>query len=511
MGGPWEDYAAPAQDGPWADYKSTAKASASQPKRSLTQDVTGFMANVNRHLGVGDELAAGIKTARDVVTGNSGPDIGHTFRDEMAGQRQQENAFAVAHPHVAALAKGTGDAALVAVPGGKAANAFNMPVTVMNRAVPMVVANAARGATTAGLTGAAYAAADAGTPQERAQGAARAAHDPVTLALGGALGAATTTRVPMAKPKPVNADQLKAQKTAAYAAADQAGVTYAPAFVGNMISGIEQDLAKVRLNPARHPKAASMLDDIRGLAGQSPTLTELDQLRQVVSRDVASATDKAERFMGKRIITQIDKHLDGAGPADVVAGSATDAAALIKNARDLNTRYRKVTDVQDAVTKAEMRAGSTGSGGNADNAIRQNLRRVLEKGQNFTDEEAQSLEQIVMGGKGQNLLRLVGKLSPSGNGLMAAGNLASAAALGPLGAIPGAAGIVAKLKADAMTRQNVTRLVQMMANGGKALAPVATGPAASRLAPEVAAKLNRAAAISGGQRAYEPQNAFARP
>lgn len=292
-------------------------------------------------------------------------------------------------------------------------------------------------------------------------------------------GLASVRRGPKPAPRPAATpkmapEQLRPAKEAAYKAADDAGVTYSPQAMDRLVSNIRTDLAKARLNTARHPKAASFVaDDLAALEGQSPTLTELDQIRQVVSRDVAGAADKAERFMGKRIIRQIDEFTNSAGPQDVVSGDAQAAADLINRARDLNTRYRKVDAVEGAVKSAVRRAGSTGSGGNSDNAIRQNLRRVLEKGNNLTSQEANALEEIVMGGKGQNLLRQLGKLSPSGNGLMAAGNLFSAAALGPLGAVPGVAGIVAKLSADRMTAGKVAALVHLMAEGGTKAAPIA--------------------------------------
>jgi len=206
------------------------------------------------------------------------------------------------------------------------------------------------------------------------------------------------------------------------------------------------------------------------------------------------------------MIAGLDNFIDNAGAGQVISGNAADAAGTIRTARDLNTRVRKIETVNDAVEGARLRAGSTGSGGNVDNATRQNLRRVLEDTPNFSPQEKAALESIVLGGKGQNLLRLVGKLSPSGNGLMAAGNLGAAAAAGPLGAVPGMAGIVSKLAADGMTRAKVAQLVEMIASGG---APAVTTQVASRLPPAAAAKLARAAGVAGGSQAS--RNIFASP
>ena len=71
-------------------------------KRNAFGEVAGFMANVNRTLGVGDEMAAGFKTAGDVVTGKVkgrnpmelGGELASSFKSNMADQRQIEDSFA---------------------------------------------------------------------------------------------------------------------------------------------------------------------------------------------------------------------------------------------------------------------------------------------------------------------------------------------------------------------------------------------------------------------------------
>lgn len=117
--------------------------------------------------------------------------------------------------------------------------------------------------------------------------------------------------------------------------------------------------------------------------------------------------------------------------------------------------------------KAKLRAGSTGSGGNVDNAIRQNLRGVYEKSKNLTPAEEAAFQKAIVGSKSQNALRQVGKFSPQGNGLMAAGNLGAAAMAGPVGAIPGAAGMISKIVADSITKGRVDDIIRIMAQGGE--------------------------------------------
>lgn len=161
-------------------------------KRSPLEDATGFLAKVNRGLGVGDEMAAGVATIADVATGRAPiSQAGNAFQRNMANQRRIEDTYQAAHPNMAALATGTGNALTAVVPGGETANAF---------AQSSRIANAGRGAVAAGLTAAGYAGADRGTLRERLAAASSAATNPIVLGLGAAGGALGPARA-RTKPK----------------------------------------------------------------------------------------------------------------------------------------------------------------------------------------------------------------------------------------------------------------------------------------------------------------------
>lgn len=177
----------PAAKGSWGDSDPVAvapKPMAKTPTDPVTY-VTGLMANVNRGMGIGDEMAAGFATAGDVVTGKTAPsDVVQGFQSNMAKQRQTEDQFRADHRTASNLALGTGNALTAAIPGGKSVQAF--------AEAPRVV-NALRGAVAGGATAAAYGAADRGTAQERLQAASEGATNPLALglgAVGGALGPA---------------------------------------------------------------------------------------------------------------------------------------------------------------------------------------------------------------------------------------------------------------------------------------------------------------------------------
>lgn len=275
--------------------------------------------------------------------------------------------------------------------------------------------------------------------------------------------------VAQAKTDPTAAvEALRSAKSAAYKEVDAAGVQYTPEAFKAMVDGVGSDMSAASLNPTRHPKAASLLDDMKGMAakGQSPSLTELDQLRQVVRRDVLKSPDEAERFFGQKIVDGIDHFVQSAKPGDVVGGDATAGAKTMTAARAANTQFRKAESITDAIDTAKRRASSSGSGGNADNAIRQELRKILEKGQNWTPDERAALTSAVSGGALQNTLRFAGKASPATGGLNSMLSIAATTAShGALG-IPLMATSGAKFAADAMTNGNVTKLLKLVAAGG---------------------------------------------
>jgi hypothetical protein len=165
---------------------------------------------------------------------------------------------------------------------------------------------------------------------------------------------------------------------------------------------------------------------------------------------------------------KLDTLIAETGPATVQGGKNSKAAAdSLVQARGLNQRLSKAEDLRAAQARAKNRTGPSGSGGNINNNTRREVGKVMDRRRDWTPDERKALEGLVQGGKGDNALRLVGKLSPSGNGLMAALNVGAAAAKGPVGAIPGMVGMGAKYLADRATVGKVEKLVQLVAGGGQ--------------------------------------------
>jgi hypothetical protein len=282
-----------------------------------------------------------------------------------------------------------------------------------------------------------------------------------------------------AKPNIPSIDDLRSSANAAYDAADNAGVVFSPQGVSRLGNDIRVELANFGFHPGLQPRIATVLDELERVQKGNVTLKGIDVLRRITD-SARKSMDPSEKALGNMIIEKIDDFIANARPGEVLAGNSKDASKAISEARNMWGRMRRSEQVADAIGKADLRAASTGSGGNADNATRQNIRRLLEKGRGFTADEKAAMEKIVRGSPGQNALRLAGKLSPQGNGLMAALGIGGTM-VNPMIGAASLGGMAAKTAADGMTQANVKALQDIILAGSKS---AATGSknAAQRLA-----------------------------
>ena len=249
---------------------------------------------------------------------------------------------------------------------------------------------------------------------------------------------------------------LEDAKNAAYRAVDNAGETFAPEQVKTLAQGIGDDLNASGIDPVLNPMPYRFQQVIQSKAAAPLTLRELDKIDSKIGRKLLTSTDGEDRYLGGVMRDNISEFMDANG------GSGTVAAA-----REANKKFRNLERVLQQTERAQRRASSTGSGGNEDNAIRQNIRQILDNPRTskfYGPEDRAAMEKVVAGTAGQNLARRIGKLSPENGGLMA--NLSVIGSyLNPAMAIPAAAGFVSKRIADRATRSNLDELIHRLSTG----------------------------------------------
>jgi len=492
--GPWDDYAQ--QSGPWDDYKRAP----SQSTRPATSDLPpgfqspsspdelppGFqimqpdhswqarLADNMRSVAHGATFGASprIAAALEAATG-----IGGKFGDYSGNlQRRQltEDAYSKAHPVLSGIGNATGGLASAIAGGsllGAPAAASELPF--LARAgqgagvgaglggfsgameskdltdVPQTLSDAGRGAASGALAGL------GGTVAANA------------LATGlGKLGSAFAT-----KPAIPSAEDLQDAARAAYKASEDAGVVVSPQATQRLAQGLRDTMADFGYEPAMQPRGAGVLSAVDRLDGQNATLKGVDQLRRVAGRMREGSPSEAE--LGRRIVGHIDDFAGSLAPEDTIMGNAEQGVRSLTDARDLWKRTAKSDALANALDKAQNRSASTYSGGNVDNATRQEMRRLLEGPQSWTPDEEAALRTTMEGTTVQKAIRPLGKFSP--NGLMGAVELLGAMH-NPAVAGLGVAGYGAKKIGDALTQRNVNALGELIRAGGNksALRPQAS-------------------------------------
>lgn len=268
-------------------------------------------------------------------------------------------------------------------------------------------------------------------------------------------------------------DDLRKAGQAAYEAADKAGVIIRPESTARLSQAIKADLAEFGFDPALQPGVSAVINRLDGLEGQNVTLKGLDIIRRVANNAGQVRDNPSQKALVGKITGKIDDFISELKPSDVLAGDAKGAANSMLKARNLWGRLRRAEMADTAVLKAERRAASTGSGGNADNAVRQNIRSLLDNpktARGMTETEKKAAERVVRGTVPQNALRLAGKLAPTG---VVSGALSSGLGYGlagPVGIALPVAGQAAKSAADAMTMRNVAKLSEIIRGGGMSAA-----------------------------------------
>ncbi len=418
----------------------------------------GFADNIN---AAGDALFSGGLFGQ---TRSDAPTWRERYEENLDFYRGNEDQFREEHPYLAGGAE---------LAGGLlgAGGAVKSGATLLKG--PM---SGGRAAVLGGVEGAAYGAAHgagASDGENVTEGALLGA------ALGAPIGALASGGSQFLANRSANKgaqqfdsiDDLEAAKRQAYQRVDDLGVQYTPEAIDTLAQGAADDMAAAPLIPDLHPKAASLSNLFEGMRGEPQSLVRLDKLRQTLSKNAPKSADEAEQLRLINILRgNIDDFIDAAGPQTVTSGNAPAAAEAIKQARQLNSQTMKHRAVTDAVETAELRAASSNSGGNTGNAIRQNLRRVLEKSKkpgkgNLTDQERELLTMAIRGSATQNFARGAGK--KLGGALGAFASLGGVATTGnPLMLGVHALGKIGQNADEAMTRGNVNELLAQILQGG---------------------------------------------
>lgn len=271
------------------------------------------------------------------------------------------------------------------------------------------------------------------------------------------------------RPEAMTTEQLKEIGTAAYKAADDAGVVVHPGSFQNFANRIQGITKNAGIDRDIHPKATAAVRRIAEAAeeGKPLKLEDMEILRRV-TQGARGSIEKDERRIGSMIAEELDDYLARLGSNDVIAGDPQAASTALKTARDAWTRMSKSATIEDAIQKAGIRAGQfTGSG--FENALRTQFRQIAmnpKRMRGFSQAEKEAIKKVAMGGPLDNTMRMLGKLAPTGVISGGIGASAGYAMGGPVGmvAVP-ATGHLARKAATALTKRNVDDALDLVRRG----------------------------------------------
>lgn len=227
--------------------------------------------------------------------------------------------------------------------------------------------------------------------------------------------------------------------------------------VDDMALGISSRMDAERINPRLHPGSSAVLDALLQDSSGPMRIEDVENLRRLTQQGLPATASPADRRLATMMTSDITDYLDNLD--DPVADA-------LRTGRDAHRRASSAQAIADAETKAARRAASTGTGGNEINAMRQNLRSVLDnprKARSFTAPELAMIGDVVSGTGGQNAMRGLSRFAPSSGGLSSMLGIGGAMA-SPAIALPiMAATEGAKALGERSTRKSITDLLQALA------------------------------------------------
>lgn len=279
-----------------------------------------------------------------------------------------------------------------------------------------------------------------------------------------------TAASPVKVPAPTIAE-LKDAARAGYNSPEVAAVEIHPHSVGTLAAKIEDDLINKGFRPRNTP---GTFDEIRNLTPpqgvSSVKVADIDSARKalgVMAKEVdAVGKPTAEAAAASTAISHINDYLPNISSADVIAGDAPAAAAILKDAGENWGAAKRAESVDVRLTRADRQAAKSGSGSNIENAMRQKIAGMLDvpsRSVGYSAPEVAKMEEIVRGTPTRNVLRKVGKLGVDG-GLSLLLHAGTALETGGMNLPVAAGGTIARKIGEALTSRSGRDLSEMVRN-----------------------------------------------
>lgn len=237
---------------------------------------------------------------------------------------------------------------------------------------------------------------------------------------------------------------LRDEAAANFKAMRGTGVDYSSDAVKQMAQATKMRLEEEGFDAEVAGRTHKILDRLSSPPeGSVANIKGLHSARKTFGKIAQNFNEPSDQSAASQAIQGLDDFISSADPSSVVAGSASDAANLLRTGNANFAASKRAETLTDLMDAAQLRANAANSGANGGNTTRQRVASLLlndKASSGFSSEEIAALRGVNEGSMAANATRRAGNMLGGGGGIGASMiGLGGAAA----GAMTGDAGITA--------------------------------------------------------------------
>lgn len=267
--------------------------------------------------------------------------------------------------------------------------------------------------------------------------------------------------------KTATTEGLKAAADAAYKKADASGITFTPNSYSKMVDDVNNTLKQEGFDPDLSDRVAKAVRVLENRRNQPQSLTEIDNVRKIVSQLKMDPDPNTRRLAGV-VVDKIDDFVTKSGSNAISSGTPEGIAAL-NEGRSMWSRMSKSNVIEDILDKADLSAADAADTIRTRFAV---LARNDKRMRRFDEGERAAIRQIAEGKSTPATLNIISRLAPGLDlrGLLMGGALAGGAYYSE-GISPeevaalGALGIGARAGRNYLAKRNVSNLAAGIRRG----------------------------------------------
>lgn len=202
-------------------------------------------------------------------------------------------------------------------------------------------------------------------------------------------------------------DELKMAANAAYDKAKASGITFTPKSYSDMVDTVNTTLKQEGFDPDLSDKIAKVVNTLEKRRGAPQSLTELDNLRKIVSGLKLDSDPNTRRLAGE-IVDTIDDYVTKSGSNAVTSGAPEGITAL-NEGRAMWARMRKSEVMEDILGNVDLRQPD------AANTIRSQFASLAankKRMRGFSADEQAAIREFGEGKATPTVLDILAKLAP---------------------------------------------------------------------------------------------------